>query len=184
MSRLAKKPVLVPEGVTVRVEADSIEINGPQGSLTLKRLPYVEVTIAPDGRELRVARTGEGGKQGAANVGTMWSLVQSGVLGTKEKFSKTLDIEGVGYRVAIEGKNIVLNMGFSHPVNIGIPDGIEAKAEKNSITVFGVNKALVGKIASDIRAVKKPEPYLGKGIRYRGEVIRRKVGKKAAAGPA
>ena len=183
MSRLAKKPILVPEGTTIHLENDAIRIHGPKGSLVLVRLPHVNIALSSDGREIRMKQEG-GEHQGAANIGTMWSLTRNGVHGTNEGFSKTLDIEGVGYRFAIEGKNVILNVGFSHPVRIQIPEGIEAYAEKNSITFSGMDKALVGKIASDIRAVKKPEPYLGKGIRYRGEIIRRKVGKKAAAGPA
>lgn len=183
MSRLAKKPILVPEGTTIQIKDDAIHIQGPKGSLVLARLLYVGITLSPDGREIRMTQEG-GDRQGAANIGTMWSLTRNGVHGTNEGFVKTLDIEGVGYRIAVDGNKVVLNVGFSHPVHIQIPEGIEARAEKNSITFSGIDKALVGKIASDTRAIKKPEPYLGKGIRYRGEVIRRKVGKKAATGPA
>ena len=181
MSRLAKKPVSVPDGVSVAVTDDAVEVKGPKGALSLKRLFNVGVKV--EGQSVFVSQEG-GGKQGSANTGTTWSLIQNAALGVHEGFSKVLEVEGVGFRVQAEGKTLVLNIGFSHPVRFSIPDGVDVKTEKNIIIVSGVDKALVGKVAAEIRAFKKPEPYLGKGIRYRGEVIRRKVGKKAATAGA
>ncbi|MEE8131687.1 MAG: 50S ribosomal protein L6, partial [Candidatus Paceibacterota bacterium] len=119
-------------------------------------------------------------KQARANWGTVRSLVQNAVLGVSEGFTKVLEIEGVGYRAETQGNDLVLNVDLSHPIKISPPEGIKISTEKNTIKVFGIDKALVGGIAAKIRSVKKPEPYKGKGIRYQGEVIRRKAGKKVA----
>jgi len=179
MSRLLKKLIKLPEGVSITETEGGFVLKGPKGELTLPLLPYTSVNKETDG--LKVGGKG-GGKRGLANCGTMWALLRNAVIGVSEGFTRVLIIEGVGYRVQIEGQTVVLGLGFSHPIRYELPEGIEAKVEKNKITISGINKEIVGKAASEIRAFRKPEPYKGKGIHYEGEVIRRKVGKRAAAG--
>jgi len=143
----------------------------------IKILPFIDVKIGSDGIGVTTSKKT---MQSAANVGTMWSLIRNAVIGVSEGYSKVLEVEGVGFRVALDGKTLVLNVGFSHPVKLSTPEEIEVKVEKNAITVSGINKERVGQFAAIIRKVKKPEPYKGKGIRYRGEMVRRKAGKKVA----
>jgi len=181
MSRLAKKPLMIPSGVTVTVADGRITVIGPKGTLALPALP--QVAVKPDVGSVAVAAVG-GSAQSRMNVGTMWSLIQNAVLGVTGGFTKILDIEGVGYRAAIEGTTLVLSLGYVNPVRFAVPPGVTVTVEKSAITITGIDKELVGRVASQIRAFKKPEPYKGKGIRYRGEVVKRKVGKKAATAAA
>ncbi|MBI4119526.1 MAG: 50S ribosomal protein L6 [Parcubacteria group bacterium] len=177
MSKLAKKPIAIPEGVAVDKKEDVVEVKGPKGGITLRRLPFTDIALEDKGA--RVLCSGSE-KQVKANCGTMWALLRNALVGVSQGFQKSLEIEGVGYRAALEGKTLVLNVGFSHPVRFSPPEGIEVKVDKNVINISGIDKDLVGRAAAQIRAIKKPEPYKGKGIRYQGEVIRRKAGKKVA----
>lgn len=178
MSRLSKKPIAVPPGVTVEAKDDFVSVKGPKGEQKVSRLPWTEVKAGEGGIMVGGAATN---KQARANVGTMWSLVRNAIAGVHEGYRKTLEIEGVGYRAALEGRSISLSLGYVNPVKFAIPEGIIVTVEKNVITITGYDKDMVGRTASEIRALKKPEPYKGKGIRYQGEVIVRKVGKKAAS---
>jgi large subunit ribosomal protein L6 len=173
MSRLSKKPIILPEGVTLRREGEALIIQGPKGTLSVPLLRGA-------------ALTQEGSKaffsgESAAAGGTMWAHARNAVEGVTRGFAKTLEIEGVGFKAALEGKALVLHLGFVNPVRVPVPEGITVKVEKGSITISGLDKTLVGEVAARVRALKPPEPYKGKGIRYRGEIIRRKAGKKAAA---
>lgn len=181
MSRLARQPIPIPEGLSVKEHDGHIVAKGPKGEMSVPILPHITVKIEPEG--VRVATAGTT-KQAASNTGTMWSLVQNALIGVSEGFSKVLEIEGVGYKAALEGKTLVLSLGYSQPIRYEPQEGIIIAIEKNTITVSGIDKEAVGQTAAEIRAYRKPEPYKGKGIHYRGEVIRRKVGKKAAAAAA
>lgn len=178
MSKIGKKPIIIPEGVEVRIDGGVLNIKGKKGELSLKILPFVKVDL----NDKAITFSVEGDfKQARSNWGTMRSLANNAVIGVSDGFSKTLEIGGVGYRASLEGNNLVLNIGFTNPVKIIPSAGIVITVEKNIIKVSGIDKALVGKTAAEIRAKKKPEPYKGKGIKYQGEVIKRKEGKKAAA---
>jgi large subunit ribosomal protein L6 len=177
MSRLAKKPVPVPQGVTISLEQGGLKVKGPKGELDVRLPAAVAMEAAEDGVKVTTA---EQSKQGRANAGTAWALVRNAVKGVTEGYEKNLEIEGVGFRAAVEGSNLVLSLGYVNPVRFPIPAGVTIVVEKNVIKIAGINKELVGQVAASVRALKKPEPYKGKGIRYQGEVIRRKVGKKAA----
>ncbi len=178
MSRLIKKPVMIASGVTVTQSGDMLVFKGPKGEERVS-IP-ANVSVSVKGEELAVVSAG-GGDSAAVAAGTMWALARNAVRGVTGGYEKILEIEGVGYRAAVEGKDIVLHLGYALPVRFPIPAGVAVAVEKNTIKVSGVNKELVGRIAAEIRSLKKPEPYKGKGIHYAGEVIRRKVGKKAGA---
>ncbi len=178
MSRLAKKPVKIATGVTIAQDGSFLVFKGPKGEKRLKMNPDVRVKLEPE--NVWVESSGEAGAK--AHVGTMWALIRNSLEGVSSGFSKILDIEGVGYKAALEGKELLLSLGYAKPVRFKLADGISVEIEKNTILkISGNDKDLVGLMAANIRALKKPEPYKGKGIRYRGEVIRRKVGKKAGA---
>lgn len=181
MSRLAKKPIKLPESVTVKEESEMLLVKGSKGELKVRILPFLSLRIEDD--SVGVSPVNQV-RQSRANAGTMWSLIKNAVEGVATGFSKTLEIEGIGYRASIEGNALVLMLGYVQPVRFEIPDGITLKTEKNTIQISGIDKRLVGEIAARIRQLKKPEPYKGKGIRYQGEVVRRKAGKKAAAATA
>jgi large subunit ribosomal protein L6 len=176
MSKLAKKLVSVPSGVTVQGDGLAVRVVGPKGELSV-RIPHGIAWSMEEGG-VRV-KTGLVTKQSRADVGTTWSLIRNAVEGVTSGFSKVLEIEGVGYKMAVEGDTVVLSLGYVNPVRLAVPQGLAAAAEKNAMTISGMSKDLVGRFAAEIRAQKKPEPYKGKGIHYRGEVIRRKAGKKA-----
>ncbi len=178
MSRLIKKSITIPEGVTVAVAEGEVRIKGPKGEIAI---PVArEVEIAADAKELWV-KTPASRTASTAMHGTIWSLSRNAIEGVTKGFEKVLEIEGVGYRAVIEGKELVLFLGYALPVRMPIPDYVMVSVEKSTIKITGINKEQVGQVAAEIRALKKPEPYKGKGIRYRGEVIRRKAGKKAGA---
>ncbi len=178
MSRLAKKPILIEKGNTAVLDAGVILIKGSHGERKLKISPNVEIKIQDN---LISVQTTNSSKQARADIGTTWSLVRNALEGVSRGFKKVLEIEGIGFKANLEGKKLVLSLGFSHPVNFETPEGIDIKVEKNQITITGIDKEKVGQAAAKIRAFKKPEPYKGKGIRYQGEVVRRKTGKKATA---
>ena len=176
MSRIGKAPIAVPSGVDVSISGASITVKGPKGELT-RELPE-QVTVRQDEGNLLVERIDDE-RESRALHGLMRSLVANMVTGVTDGFRKELDIVGVGYRAAAKGKNgLEMALGFSHPVNITAPDGIEfVVPQPTRIEVHGIDKQLVGQVAADIRAWRKPEPYKGKGVRYVGEHVRRKAGK-------
>ena len=182
MSKLAKKPIIIPEGIIITQDGGLLEVKGKNAAISLRILPDIKISIN-DGKTLKIETEGKG-KQAVSNTGTMVALVKNAIQGSTTDFMKELSIVGVGFKSAIEGKNLVLNVGFSHPVNFPIPENIKITADKNIITVAGHDKQSVGEVAAKIRAVRKPEPYQGTGIRYKDEVVRRKAGKKAAAASA
>ena len=174
MSRIGKLPIKVPSGVTVLCAADEITVAGGKG--TLKQFTMPGVQVKQDGDEIVVTRISEEPKHRAKH-GLMRSLLNNMVTGVSQGFSKKLEINGVGYRVAQQGSDLKLNLGFSHDVIYHVPQGVETKVEQNTITISGIDKQQVGQVAAEIRALKKPEPYKGKGIKYENERIIRKSGK-------
>ncbi len=179
MSRIGKKPVKIPNGVTVNVKDHLVSVTGPKGHLATEFRP--EVAIKIDGSNILVERMSDTPKAKSLH-GLSRTLVENMVLGVNQGWNKGLELVGVGYRVAVEGTTLVLNVGFSHQVKIPAPQGIIFEIfENNKINVKGIDKQQVGEIAAQIRRIRPPEPYKGKGIRYIGEVIRRKAGKTAKA---
>ena len=177
MSKIGKKPIKIPDGVTIAVDGQEVKVKGPKGELSLK-LPK-EIELKSDGKELLVLPAGKS-KKTPALWGTIRAVVANMVNGVEKGFEKKLEIEGVGFKAQIQGDNLVLSLGFSHPVIFSPPEGVKVIVEKNVIAVSGISLEMVGQTAANIRALKKPEPYKGKGIRYEGEVMRRKSGKKAS----
>ncbi len=177
MSRLAKKPIQIPQGVTVQREGGLWVFKGPKGEVRKSFSALVSITEGDGALSITLA----GNKRGLALaiLGTTAALVKNALLGVSAGFEKKLEIEGIGYKVQPDGAGLTFALGFSHPVKFSAPAGVVFKVEKNLITVSGADKEQVGKVAADIRALKEPEPYKGKGIHYVGEVIRRKAGKKA-----
>lgn len=176
MSRVGKKSIQIPDKVEVKVEAGFVVVKGPKGELKTKIHPAISAEVKD--KEIILNLVGSD-KKGNALWGTMRQLVNNMVLGVTVGFKKELEINGVGYRAAMAGKDLSLAVGYSHEVKFSIPEGIKASVDKNVITVEGIDKFLVGEIAAQIRRVKKPEPYKGKGIRYVGEFVKIKAGKKA-----
>lgn len=177
MSRLAKRPIAIPAKTEITVSDSGLVVKGPKGTLEKPVSRFVTIEVTPEG--VQVSKKGDTLESRAA-VGTYASHVRNMFKGVTEGFAKKLLIEGVGYKWDVQGKTLNLALGFSHPVKVEIPEGLTVAAEKGVLTISGHNKEMVGQFAADIRAMKKPEPYKGKGIRYEGEVIRRKQGKKAA----
>ena len=177
MSRIGRQPIPVPSGVTVSVEPDLVRVNGPKGELS-ERIPR-DITVEQAEDQLLVKRPTDRGEHRALH-GLTRSLVFNMVQGVTEGFEKRLEIQGVGYRAQLQGKKLVLSLGFSHPVLIRPPDGIEFEVpQPTRVIVKGISKQAVGEVAANIRKVRPPEPYKGKGIRYEGEYVARKVGKRA-----
>jgi len=177
VSRIGKKPIPVPSGVTVSIEPALVRVNGPKGELS-ERIP-TDITVAQGGEELVVTRPTDRGEHRALH-GLTRSLVANMVQGVTDGYAKTLEIHGVGYRAQLRGKGLELSLGFSHAVSIPAPDGIEFEVpQPTRVVVKGISKQLVGEIAATIRKQRPPEPYKGKGIRYEGEYVARKVGKRA-----
>ena len=174
MSRIGKLPIAVPSGVTITIDPDTITVAGSKG--TLKQVTMPGVTVKQDGDQIVVTRENDEPKNRAKH-GLMRSLVANMVTGVSTGFTKQLEINGVGFRVALAGNTLKMNLGFSHEVVYTLPVGVTAKVEQNVITIEGFDKQQVGQIAAEIRALKKPEPYKGKGIKYVGERIIRKSGK-------
>ena len=180
MSRVGQAPITVPEGVSIGLAAGLVTVNGPRGELQ-RALPE-GITVAEEDGVISVTREGEGSDVKALH-GLVRSLIANMVQGVTQGYEKSLEIHGVGYRAAKHGNDIELAVGFSHPVRKAAPDGIEFDVPTPTrITVRGIDKELVGQTAAEIRAIKKPEPYKAKGIRYEGEHVRRKGGKAAKAG--
>jgi large subunit ribosomal protein L6 len=175
MSRLGKLPISVPKGVQVAVNGNQVVVKGPKGSLSRDLIPEIELKI--DASEVNVHLAPNAQSKG--NLHGLWrQLINNMVLGTTSGFEKKLQLIGVGYRAAVQGKVLDLQVGYSHPTQVAIPEGIEVKVDKNvSISITGIDKQKVGQFAANVRAFRKPEPYKGKGIRYENEFVRRKAGK-------
>ena len=178
MSRIGKQPIAIPAGVKIELSEYAITVTGPKGELAFEFHPDVGVRLV--GAEVLVAPRRET-KKSAALWGLTRALIANMVEGVTNGFQKKLDVEGIGYRVMLDGKALVMQLGFSHSVRVEPPVGITFAVEKNAITVSGMSREHVGLISAKIRSLKPPEPYKGKGVRYRGEVVRRKAGKKASA---
>ncbi|UYN91569.1 MAG: 50S ribosomal protein L6 [Anaerolineales bacterium] len=179
MSRVGRLPIEIPSGVEVSINGSTIKVKGPKGELS-HTFP-AEISFAKEGNSLEVKRNSEE-KFGRSIHGTARAVVSNMVVGTSTGFSKTLEVQGVGYRAEVKGKNLVLHVGYSNPVEVEPPAGISyATAEGGQIIVSGHDKVLVGETAARIRKVRPPEPYKGKGIRYQGEFVRLKAGKAAKA---
>lgn len=176
MSRIGKKGILVPEKTETSFVNGVLSVKGPKG--TLERSFKPEITIKIEGKDISLSLTKEN-KQTRALWGTYASHIKNMVKGVNDGFEKKLILEGVGYKSQVNGNKLVLALGFSHPVEVLIPTGLEVKAEKNLLTFSGIDKELVGSFSAKIRSLKKPEPYKGKGFRYHDEIIRRKQGKKS-----
>ncbi|NIP32723.1 50S ribosomal protein L6 [Candidatus Saccharibacteria bacterium] len=184
MSRIGRQPIIVPEKVEVKLEGDIFVAKGPKGELkrSVPSLVKIEVTEEDGQKVVKVSVPNAAEKEQKAIWGTMRSLINGMVTGVTEGFVKKLEVVGVGYKAAVSGKKLTLNVGYSHPVEFEMPEGIEASVEKNIITISGIDKELVGQVAANIRKIRKPEPYKGKGIKYIDEIVRRKAGKAAKAG--
>lgn len=176
MSRIGKNIIPVPEKTTVTVTDSVLNVKGPLGELS--KDIHSMVTVSVQGNEVTVTPVNSS-KLSRSLWGTFASHVINMIAGVNKKYEKQLELQGVGYKVELQGNALKLSVGFSHPVVMDIPQGVEVKVEKNLITVTGVDKEAVGQFAANVRAVKKPEPYKGKGIRYVGEYVRQKQGKKA-----
>ena len=180
MSRIGKQPINIPSGVEVTIAGDMIKVKGPKGELEQKIHPKVK--IEKNGDVITVSVANPEDKEDRSLWGLFGSLVQNMVTGVTAGFFKKLEVNGVGYKVALSGKKLVLNLGYSHPIEFEMPAGTSAEVVKNVIIVNGIDKQVVGATAAKIRSFRKPEPYKGKGIKYIDEVIRRKAGKTAAKG--
>ena len=180
MSRIGRKPVEIPKGVQVTISKDAVAIKGPKGTLNLKRHKAVEIKQAKDeGKDvITFERAGNEGPQRAAH-GLMRALVSNMMKGVTEGFTRTLEINGVGYKAELKGPSIVLSLGYSHPVEYKLPEGVTAKVDKNQLILSGIDREKLGGAASKIRSFRPPEPYKGKGIKYIEETILRKAGKTA-----
>jgi large subunit ribosomal protein L6 len=175
MSRIGKKPITIPQGTEVSVLDGVVTVKGPKGELA--RPLHTSITVSQEGDIVSVLPVDQT-KESSALWGTFASHITNMVAGVNTPFEKKLIIEGVGYRAEVQGSKLVMNLGFSHPVEMEIPEGLTVTVEKNNASIVGINKELVGSFASKIRLKRKPEPYKGKGIRYHDEIIRRKQGKK------
>ena len=176
MSRLGKKGILIPEKTEVSMTAGLFKVKGPKGSLERNFLPEISITIGE--KEINLAIVKETGLTKAL-WGTYASHIKNMVQGVNDGFEKKLILEGVGFKSQVNNDKLVLALGFSHPVEVAIPVGLDVKAEKNLLTISGIDKELVGSFSAKVRSLKKPEPYKGKGFRYHDEIIRRKQGKKS-----
>ena len=181
MSRIGKKPVALPKGVTASVEGQTVKVKGPKGELKVTLVPEVSVSMEDGGV---VVAPREEMENARAMSGLSRTLVNNLVVGVTEGFTSKLEIQGVGYRTAVQGKNLNLQLGFSHDVVYPIPAGIKVSldAKANRLTVSGIDRQQVGQVAAEIRGLRKPDPYKQKGIRYVGEVLKKKAGKAGATG--
>lgn len=181
MSRIGKQPIQVPDKVQVSIEDGIVTAKGPKGELSVEVSDLLKVKQEDNQILVEVAKKSS---RTPALWGLYRSLISNLVNGVSEGFEKKLQIEGVGYRAETQGKKVTLHLGYSHPIEMDIPEGIEVSVEKSTITISGADRQLVGQFAADIRSKRKPEPYKGKGIRYEGEHVRRKAGKRAAGAGA
>lgn len=179
MSRIGKQPVQLPKGVEVKLGEDMVEVKGPKGTLQTPICSLLNYELADD--KITLTRKDDT-RESNAQHGLRRTLIANCVEGVSKGFSKTLEVIGVGFKVAVKGNMIDLSVGYSHPVLIELPKGLEAKAEGTKLTISGIDKELVGEFAARVRRVREPEPYKGKGIKYENEIIRRKAGKSGGKG--
>jgi large subunit ribosomal protein L6 len=179
MSRIGKKNIEIPSGVEVKITGQNVMVKGPKGELSLKLHPRVEVKN--EGSIIKVNVKNPDEKLERSLWGTFAKLIINMIHGVTHGYEKKLEMIGVGYRATVVGSKITFNLGFSHPVEFNLPEKMEAKVEKNILTISGSDKQLVGEMAAQIRKIRPPEPYKGTGIRYVGEVVRKKAGKKAVS---
>ncbi len=178
MSRIGKKPIKIPEEVQVKIKENKIFVSGQKGSLEMVIVPEISVEVI-DGQIISERK--QGGKRSAAMWGTMSRLIDNMIAGVKNGFEKKLILEGVGFNMTVQGKKIKMALGFSHPVEVDIPEGIEVNIEGNTMAISGIDKQVVGQFSAEIKSLKPVEPYKGKGFKYSDEIVRRKEGKKAVA---
>ena len=178
MSRIGKKPIVIPEKVEIKINGVKVSVKGPKGQLDFEAPKFVK--FETKGKELIVSPT-EKTKAGLSAWGTARTVISNMVLGVSEGFTKVLEFNGVGYKAAVKGQVVELGLGYSHPINFELPKGISAKVDKNFIHISGISKEEVGQVCANIRSLRGPEPYKGKGVKYLNEVIIRKAGKTAAA---
>ena len=179
MSRVGKKPVVIPSGVTAEISGQNIKVKGAKGELSLDVHPKVQIKL--ENNELTVAVAKPDNKQERALWGLFRALINNMVVGVTTGFTKVLEVNGVGYKAAVNGTKLNMALGYSHPVDMDIPAGLEVKVEKNVITVTGADRQAVGQFCAVVRQQRPPEPYKGKGIKYSDEIIRRKAGKVVKA---
>ncbi len=177
MSRIGKQPITVPAGVEVSIAADSVTVKGTKGELVAPLFPGI--TAAQEGDKLSISCTDLETKKTKSFYGLVRALLANNVIGVSTGFSKVLELRGVGYRAQAQGKKLNLSLGFSHPVEYQLPEGVDVKVEQSKIIISGFDKQKVGQVAAEIRAYRPPEPYKGKGVRYEGEYVAMKEGKKA-----
>ena len=177
MSRIGKRPIAIPKDVDVMVEGDLLCVKGPRGEL--KRRVHPKISVQKDGDAISLLPIDES-REARSLHGLFGALINNMVTGVTEGFEKVLEIVGVGYRAELNGRTAVFNLGYSHPINFDLPDGIDANIEKSKIVLSGIDKELLGMTAAKIRGLRAPEPYKGKGIKYADEIIRRKAGKAGA----
>ena len=178
MSRIGKRPISIPKDIEVRIEGDLLSVKGPKGEL--KRRVHPKISVKMDGDKISVLAADQS-REARALHGLFGSLILGMVIGVTKGFERVLEIVGVGYRAELKGRTAVFNLGYSHPINFDLPDGIDASIEKSKIVLSGIDKELLGMTAAKIRGLREPEPYKGKGIKYADEMIRRKAGKAGAA---
>ena len=180
MSRIGKQPIAIPSGVTVKQDGMSLLVHGPKGNLTVT-LPHesIEIVLKNKDTSVTIPEPAVGDNRMSAFWGLSRALLANAIVGVSEGFSKRLTIVGVGYRAEMKGNDLILHLGFSHDITVTPPEGISIQVEKSTLIISGIDKQAVGETAATIRAYRKPEPYKGKGIRYEGEHVRRKEGKRA-----
>ena len=182
MSKIGKKPIVIPEGVEISISSKNISAKGPKGALDMPLYKEVAVVVEDKVATVKKAAGFEESKEASAIWGLTRSLLNNIIIGVKDGFEKKLELHGVGYRMQVQGNKIVMALGFSHPVEADVPEGLIVKLEENNVlSISGIDKQKVGQFAANIRSLKKVEPYKGKGFRYVGEKVRRKVGKKAGS---
>jgi len=178
MSKIGKKPIAIPQGVEIKIDGDLVSVKGPKG--TLQKTISKDVVMVVDDNQVKITLALGASKDGKVFWGLSRALIQNMIIGTTTGFEKILEFQGVGYKATVKGSDLELGLGYSHPVIVKGAEGIIFTTDKNSIKIQGIDKELIGKIAANIRIHRLPEPYKGSGIRYQGEVIKRKAGKKAA----
>jgi len=178
MSRVGNKPIEVPAGVKVSVDGQTVTVEGPKGSLSRSFRPEIKIAMGDDDKSVICSINGSATRQARALWGTTRSLINNMVIGVKTGYERSLDIVGVGWGAEVNGQQLKLSVGYASPVPVGIPDGVQVKVDKQIVRISGPDKQAVGQMAAMTRAVRKPEPYNGKGIKYTDEVIRRKQGKQ------